>query len=176
MKKLLILILLVAVIMCGCTSKKVNENDYVTPTPIVSAQPIITPGSSNTPNITFDDQREVQELIKSYFEALEKGDYETAWKCTSEQIRQESDSNYIKRDYRFKTIRLVSMKGYIPPSEKNNYTTLDVPEGTPTVDFVVKLDVKAGDSAYDDGQNTRFVYVVKDSDGKWRIHHLATCP
>jgi hypothetical protein len=181
MKKLLVLCLLAAVLMCSYTNKHADSIDSVTPTPVISEEPTIipspTPDDSDTQKITFDDQGEVEQLIEKCYRALERGDYQTAWECLSEQIRTPG-SKVPKDKFQFKSLKLVRIKGYVPPS-RENFTNLswDVPKDVPNIHFAVKIIVKpTEDSTWEDGENICFIGVVKDSDGKWRINNTSTSP
>ena len=126
-------------------------------------------------NITFDDQKQVEQLIKLYFYALEKGDYSTAWGLmSSEQQGFNPLTEAIKNHWGVETIKLISMQGYLPPYLSE---TGQVPPNTPVIWFDVKLDIKPSDgSGWDDGINERFVMVTKNTEGKWRISGLSTSP
>ena len=126
-------------------------------------------------NITFDDQKQVEQLIKEYFTDLEKKDYSSAWELTSsEQKNTYTKENAIKEHWGVESIKLISMKGYFPPQLS---ATGDVPRNVPTVWFSVTFDIEPSpNTAWSKGLNERFVNVVKDSDGKWRIDGLATSP
>ncbi|SHH64715.1 protein of unknown function [Sporobacter termitidis DSM 10068] len=130
---------------------------------------------------TFDDQKQVEQLIKDYFAALEKKDYDAAWKLTSAQ-RQEDypEEQTLKEHWGIESVELVSMKGYLPPYiaalfPPYEFHATDVPEGVPTIWFEVEFDITPSpNTAWESGVNHRFVDVVKDPDGTWKIDGLAT--
>lgn len=123
--------------------------------------------------ITFDDQRQVEKLIKDYFGAIEKKDYATAWELTSQQQKNSySKSDAINNHWGIESLKFISMKGYLPTATA---VTEDVPPNTPTVWFIVTFDVKpSSNTAWGTGITSRYVDVVKDGDGKWEIDGLAT--
>ena len=52
-----------------------------------------------------------------------------------------------------------------------------MPPNTPIVYFCVTFDVELSpNTAWTKGCNSRYVNVIKESDGKWRIGGLATGP
>lgn len=126
-------------------------------------------------NITLDDQKQVEQLIKEYFTDLEKKDYSSAWELTSsEQKKIYNKENAIKEHWGVETIKLISMKGYLPPQLS---ATGDVPPNSPTVWFSVTFDIEPSpNTGWSEGLDERFVNVVKEIDGKWRIDGLATSP
>lgn len=136
-----------------------------------------SPGQIETrfKNITFDDQKQVEELIKAYFNALEKNDYSAAWELmSSEQKKFHPVSEAIENHWGVESIKLVSMQGYLPPYLSQ---TGEVPPNTPTIWFDVRLDIKPSDSSgWDEGINERFARVRKDDSGRWRIDGLSTSP
>lgn len=131
--------------------------------------------SSPLNNVTIDDQKQVEQLITSYFSALEKEDYIAAWELTSSnQQKNYSKTQAINEHWGLDTIKLMSMEGTLPPSLSE---TGEVTPNTPTILFIVKLDIKPAEgSAWEDGINDRFIMVTKDNDGKWKIDGLATGP
>jgi hypothetical protein len=133
---------------------------------------------------TFEDQKQVEKLIRQFFNFLENKDYAYAWELvSSEQKKTDSKENAIKYHWGLESVKFVSMKGYIPPRK---FVTGDietwepiseVPPNTPTVSFVVTLEVQPDfNGAWNKGLNDRFVDVVKEADGNWRINGLATGP
>jgi len=66
------------------------------------------------------------------------------------------------------------MKGYFPSKTSANG---DVPPNTPTVWFSATFDVDPSpNTTWIKGMTERYVNIVKDNDGKWRINGLATGP
>ncbi len=126
--------------------------------------------------ITFRDQKEVELLIKNYFEALEKGDDLRARQLTSSKEKKKyTKSKTVKEYFGIKSVKLVGMRRCIIDEESG--FSYDVPENTPTVCFEVKLQIKPEPNIpWEEGINWRLVNVVKEDDGRWRIDGLATGP
>jgi hypothetical protein len=126
--------------------------------------------------ITFKDQKEVELLIKNYFEALEKGDDLRARALTSsKENKLHPKSKTIKQYMGIKSVKLVGMRRCII-DEESGYSD-NVPENIPTVCFEVKLEIKPEpDTPWDNGINWLFVNVIKEDDGQWRINGLGTGP
>lgn len=135
-------------------------------------------------DITFEDQKQVEQLITDYFKLLESKNYSTAWELLSpEQKKTYSKEDAIKSHWGIEAVKFISIKGYLPPGRivkdgAEIWTPMsEVPPNTPTVSFMVTFDMKASaDTAWNDGQQTRFVNAVKDSSGKWKIDGMATGP
>jgi len=126
------------------------------------------------PDITFEDQRNVETLIKTYFKAIENRDYAEAWELTSSYAKTRyPKSRAIREHWRLRSLKLISMKRCLILPEG---CTFDVPQNAPTICFLVTLDIRPSpDSAWDNGLNDRFVDVVKEDD-QWRINALNTGP
>lgn len=183
MKKLLILSLSIAVLMCGCNNRQVNGDDSVTPSPIVSTEPTIvpspTPGNSDNKNITFEDQKEVEELLKSYYKALEKKDFEAAFECLSKKNMPPGTKVSDIEFEQFKSLKLISIEGYISILDGGVLKVFKATKDTPTVCFQVTLELEVEPEKgynWENGENVQFVVAARDSDGKWRIDHFATSP
>lgn len=174
MNKLLGIICLITLLICGCSANKVYNKVENNTKPNESVQPA-KQISDQLKTLTFNDQIQVEEIIREYFSALEKKDYSTAWELTSsEQKKVYSKEEALKNHWGLESIKLLSMKGYMP-SEK--YAVDSVPPNTPTIWFTVTLDIQpTPNSAWNKGVNVPFVNVVKNSNGKWKIDGLATGP
>lgn len=134
-------------------------------------------------DITVEDQEQVRTLISNYFSALEQKDYAAAWQLmSSKQQEIYPEGQAVKEGWGLDEIRLVSVKGYLPPYIAEclppfEFKVTAVPDGTPTIWFVVELEVKPMEnSAWETGINDRFVNVTQEADGSWRIDGLATGP
>lgn len=126
-------------------------------------------------NITVEDQEQVEQLIKAYFTALEKKDYAVAWELTSSEKKKiYSKEDALKSHWGLDSIKFISLKGYYP----SKYSAVgDVPTNTPTIWFTATIEIEPSpNTAWNKGLNGRFVNVVKDIEGKWRIDGLATGP
>lgn len=125
--------------------------------------------------ITFDDQRQVEQLITTYFSALENKSYLEAWQLTSyEQQGYYPKTHALNEHWGLDSIKLVSCHGILSPSLSE---TGEVLLNIPTILFLVKLDIlPVAGTAWDEGINERFVMVTKDDDGRWKIDGLATSP
>jgi len=124
--------------------------------------------------ITFEDQRSIEHLIRTYFTAIENKDYAQAWNLTSSDAKKEyPKSEAIREHWGLNSVKLISIKRcLILPSE----FTFDVPKDTPTKCFSVSLDIKpSSNTAWNNGLNERLVDVVKEN-GEWRIKGLNTGP
>jgi hypothetical protein len=141
-----------------------------------SEKSLSQPGKKPEDKITFKDQKEVELLIKNYFEALEKGDDLRARALTSsKENKLHPKSKTIKQYMGIKSVKLVGMKRCII-DEETGYSD-NVPENIPTVCFKVKLEIKPEpDTPWDKGVNWLFVNVVKEDDRQWRINGLGTGP
>ncbi len=124
--------------------------------------------------VTLDDERQVEELIRTYFDAMERGDWGAAWDLeTSSQQAWSTRADYVATQGGLESVKLLSVKAYLPPPAP----TWDVPPDTPTVNFMVTLEVKPKpNTAWGPGGVVeRFVGVQKEN-GKWYISGLATSP
>lgn len=173
MKRLLANICIIALLISGCSSNELNNQDKKSTEPNESVQPI-NQALDQLNTVTFDDQKQVEEVIREYFSALEKRDYSTAWELTSSKQKKEyPKEDALKNHWGVESIKLVSMKGYLP----SKGVVDAVPPNVPVIWFIVTLDIQpTPDNAWNKGINDRFVNVVKDDDGKWRIDGLATGP
>lgn len=173
MKKLLGIICLVVLLISGCSADKFNNQDKKV-TELNESVQLASKSLEQSKTITFDDQKQVEEVIRGYFSALEKKEYSTAWELTSsEQKKEYTKEDALKNHWGLESIKLVSMKGYLP----SNGVVDAVPSNIPTIWFIATLDIQpTPDNAWNKGVSDRFVNVVKDSDGKWRIDGLATGP
>jgi hypothetical protein len=135
-------------------------------------------------DITFEDQKQVEQLIKDYFKLLENKNYSAAWELLSpDQKNTYSKDDAIKTHWGIEAVKLISIKGYLAPRRivKDGieiWTPMsEVTPVTPTVSFMVTFEMKASsDTAWNDGKQTRFVNVVKDSSDRWKIDGMATGP
>ena len=160
--------------------------DISVPSPSDSPSPSALPEPSPPPelkDISFDDQKQVAQLIADYFAALETKNDAAAWNLLSPGQQEAYPlDEAMKNHFGFDDVKLVSMKGILPPRIAKTvppyeFKVAEVPDGTPTVWFEVQLDITPSPgSAWDKGINTRFVTPVKDSDGNWRIDGLTTSP
>ncbi len=116
---------------------------------------------------TQDDLKQIEELIKAYFKALERGDYSGAWKLRSSESKAGySESDAIKTNFGLEAIKLISVN--------HVHDNLHCPSD---LCFMVWLDVvPAPHSAWEKGLNERSVEVMRESDGQWRINSLNTGP
>jgi hypothetical protein len=139
---------------------------------------------SDKRDITFEDQEQVEQLIKDYFKFLENKNYSAAWELLSpEQKKTYSKEDAIKTHWGIEAVKLISIKGYLPPKRivkdgTETWTPMsDVPSGMPTVSFIANFEMKAGiDTAWSNGKQSRFVNVIKDSSGNWKLDGMATGP
>jgi hypothetical protein len=116
---------------------------------------------------TQEDLKQIEGLIASYFKALEKEDYDEAWKLKSIVSKAEfSKSDAIKAKFGLEAIRLISVE--------HIQDDLHCPSN---LCFMVLLDIiPAPHSAWEKGLNKRLVDVIRGSDGQWRINGLNTGP
>jgi hypothetical protein len=125
--------------------------------------------------ITFDDQRQVEKLIKDYFTAIERKDYASAWELTSpEQKKTYPREAALKEHWGIDSLKFISMQGYLPPKISK---TGEVPLNIPTIWFGVIFEIEPSpNSPWTPwkGRTGRYVDVVKDTDGKWSINGLNT--
>jgi hypothetical protein len=172
MKKLMLMALITMLILSACSSHNDDTKSKYEPEEDTKAT---NEASLRLEDISDDDQKQVEQLIEKYFKALEKKDYDAAWELTSStQKRHHPKSEYTDEHVGVESIKLVSMKGYLPVTLSE---TGEVPQGVNTIWFEVKLDIKPKEgSAWDDGENLRFVVVEKEDDGSWRIDALGTNP
>lgn len=181
LKKQLLAIGLIVILLCGCNNvqNKVNKQPTASDVKPTSSEAKPTPnGTPSKESITFDDQKQVEQLIKTYFNAIDKKDYTTVWELTSIYVKKKyPESEASKFNWGMASVKLISMKGYLPPTATSDFTW-DVPANTPIVTFYVTLDIKPSSTApgWDEGINRRFVAVVKENDRKWKINGLTTSP
>lgn len=172
MRRIVLMALITMLILSACGSHNDDTKSKYEPEKGIKGT---NESSLKLEDISDDDQKQVEQLIEEYFKALEKKDYGAAWDLTSStQKKYYPKSEYTEGHVGIESIKLVSMKGYLPVTLSE---TGEVPPGVNTIWFEVKLDIKPKEgSAWDDGENLRFVVVKKEDDGSWRIDTLATSP
>lgn len=125
--------------------------------------------------ITFDDQTQVEKLIKDYFVAIERKDYGAAWELASlEQKKTYTREIALKEHWGIESLKFISMQGCLPPKISK---TGEVPPNIPTIWFSVTFEIDSSpNSAWTPwkGRTARYVDVVKCTDGKWTINGLNT--
>jgi len=128
----------------------------------------------NKRTITFDDQRQVESLIKDYFTAIERKDYAYAWELTStEQKESYTREMALNEHWGIETLKFISLEGYLPRRISSSGKVLP---NTPTVWFNVTFEIEPSPNTAwgPKGKTGRFVDVVKGIDGIWRINGLNT--
>jgi hypothetical protein len=123
--------------------------------------------------ITFEDQKQVEFIIRTYFKLLENKEYGSAWELTSNKLKaQYPKSDALEKHFGLESIKLINIKRCLMWP-----CTFEVPEDVPTTCFAVEIDVQPSlGSTWENGINQRFVDIVKESDGQWRINGLNTGP
>jgi hypothetical protein len=132
-------------------------------------------------NITMEDQKQVEQLIRNYLNYLNYLDtknYGEAWKLLSPQdlegVTQESFMNPALQSV--KTIKLISIKGYNLVAGINGNTVV-YDTKVPTVYFHLELDVEPTEgTSWGKGRNGRFIMGRRGIDGKWLLSIFATSP
>lgn len=130
----------------------------------------------NKRTITFEDQKQVEKLIKDYFKAIERKDYASAWELTSpEQKKEYTKEITLKEHWGIESLKFIAIEGYLPERISK---TLEVLPNTPTVWFKANFEIEPtvdGMAGWGPkGKTARYVDVVKGIDGIWSINGLAT--
>ncbi|HZK84208.1 MAG TPA: M56 family metallopeptidase [Desulfosporosinus sp.] len=163
------------------TTLTIERNDQVFKVNKLNKQTSIKLNNENVDNvatnITMEDQKHVEQLIKNYLNYLDKQNYEEAWKLLTPQDRDgQSQESFMKGHQGVKTIKLISLKGYSVVSG-NNDNTVVYDAKVPTVYFDLVLDVVPTEgSAWGQGTNERFIMGRKGIDGEWLVSSFATSP
>lgn len=130
------------------------------------------PDTSGSKPVTYDDQKEVEQLITTYYKALEAQDFDAAAQCYTSQgklgYERTNPKNAILNAA--DSLKFVSLESYIPPN-----AVKDGSRNAPTVYFNVTLDVapnKYNNVLWEKGINRCFVDAVKEN-GKWVIYYAS---
>ncbi|HYF81535.1 MAG TPA: DUF4829 domain-containing protein [Clostridia bacterium] len=181
MKRLLVIILIILTLI-GCKGELAGSPNLSKAEGAASNKETMEEEIHILPmDITIDDQKEVEELINDYFNALEHRDYLKSWELMSTKYRSGYKDfegyNSASKNSIIESIKLIEIKGYIPPFKTKEFVTTRVPEGVPTVWFEAYFDLKLTkeDPSWVNGKNERFVNVEKE-DNIWKIGGLATSP
>lgn len=147
-------------------SKSTNQSDF------------FTQNQNNQENkhvdlnqITFDDERQVEMLIRSYFDALDRKDFNSALRYWAPEKRKLNYANSIENTYKdVKSVKIKAIKRYLTSP------SIEAPPNTPTVYFLVEVE----EEHFNQGQGPYlynfFPDVYKDKDGYWKIVDLGTSP
>ncbi|KJR44152.1 hypothetical protein UF75_5466 [Desulfosporosinus sp. I2] len=128
-------------------------------------------------NITMEDKKQVEQVIRDYLNNIDKQNYEEAWKLLAPQDRDgQTQESFMVVHQGVKSIKLISIEGYSLVADKNN-SAIVYDEKVPTVTFHLVLDVVPLEgSAWGEGRNERFVVGRKGIDGEWLVSGFATSP
>lgn len=152
-----------------------NENHEIYYWFHVETQKSIEPPTAT--NITMEDKKQVEQVIRDYLNNIDKHNYEEAWKLLAPQDRAgQTQESFMVVHQGVKAIKLISIEGYsLVPCDSGNTILND--EKIPTVTFHLVLDVEpVVGSAWGQGRNERFVVGRKGIDGKWLVSGFATSP
>jgi hypothetical protein len=124
--------------------------------------------------ITFEDQKQVEKLIKDYFAAIERKDYASAWELTSpEQKKDYTKEVALNEHWGIESLKFISIEGYLPVRISN---TMEMLPNTPTVWFKATFQIESSPNTAwgPKGKTARYIDVIKGTDGRWSINGLAT--
>ena len=165
--------LVITLFIIGCTKNPdvkpiISSPDKIIASP--SIQPIVAT------NITMEDKKQVEQVIRDYLNYLDKQNYEEAWKLLAPQDRAVQTLENFMKVQGVKTIKLISLEGYSAvPGENGNTVVYDAK--VPTVYFHLELDIEPmGVSVWEQGRNERFIMGRKGIDGKWLISDFTSSP
>jgi hypothetical protein len=193
LKNIILFTILIVLVLSGCQGQLDNSSNIPNPENVVSFKEATEESQSTTVekeyeevhilplDITLDDQKEVEELIYDYFNALEHKDYLKSWELMSTNYKSGYKDfgvyDNVQQNSTIESIKLIGIKGFIPPYKTEEFITTEVPEGVPTIWFEAYFDLKLStdDPIYVNGKNERFV-IVEIEDGVWKIGGLASSP
>lgn len=117
------------------------------------------------------NQKDSKEVVNAYFKFIEKKDYEKAWELTSDKAKKSySKESAINEHWGIVSLKIISVK-------KEESLKIDKEQYKNRALYTVVFKIKpSSGTAWNDGENSRFVNLIKQNDGKWYVDALSTGP